>query len=304
MREDVKRPSAAPASSFGSLLLGWAQQGVDSFLATQRILADFATRRSVSAVKSLRDEVSDPEHAPGAILMELAVEGISNLTEAQRVLLDLAHQENELIMAGVKERTGSSATALVLTERVRRGIEAFIEMQQNLLTMASKRVQQRLEEARAGKVADIKCLTDAARDAMEQFVKAQNKFIEVVMEAEAKGVKHEESRKKTELGKLAREASAHFIEAQKKLLDVAGQQVNVNVQAAGRAADLVSSLRPTGLPSFGTEEIKRFVHAEKELLDTIIKPGDEVKRAGKPNRGAKRPARRRPVAAQTAQAGA
>ena len=306
MREDAKRPSAshAPASSFGSLLLGWAQQGVDSFLATQRILADFATRRSVSAMKSLREEISDSEHSPGAILTELAVEATANLTEAQRVLLNLAQQENEIVMAGVKERVAGSDTALDITDRVRRGIDTFIEMQQEFLTIASKHTQKRLRETKAGKGPDMSCLMDAAREAMEHFIKAQKKFLDIVVEEEGKAkVRHEEgARKKTEVSKIAREASSSLIDAQKKLLDLAGQQVNVNVQAASRAVDLVNSIRPTGLPSFSGEGIKKFVNAEKELLDSLIKPGNGTK--AKAERRVKRPPRRRPATAQSAQAGA
>lgn len=280
MREDVKRPSATHArpSSFSSLLLGWAQQGVDSFLATQRILADFATRRSVSAVKNLREEVSDSEHSPIAILSELAVEATANFTEAQRILLGLLQQENEIIMAGLKDRVSASATAVTIADRVRRSIDTLVEMQQEFLTIASKHAQQRLEATRAGKGPDMNCLVDAAREAVENFVKSQKKLLDILVEDVDKKAA-ESGKKKVEVAKLAREASDSFIDAQKKLLDLAGQQMNVNVQAATRAAGLVNSIRPSGLPDFTGEGVKTFVNAEKALLDSIIKPGNGHKAA-------------------------
>ncbi len=302
MREEVKRPSAShtPAASFGSLLFGWAQQGVDSMLATQRILADFATRRGVNAIKTLREELSDSEHSPRAIMAELAVEATSNLTEAQRVLLNLAQQENDTILSGVKERVAGSATAWDVTDRVRRGIDTLIEAQQEYLTVASKQVQQRLEAARDGKAPGMNWMMDTTREAMDHLIKAQKKFLDAVLE-KAKGKPEEGSRKKTELSKIAREASDSFIDAQKKLLDIAGQQVSVTVEAAGKTAELVDAIRPKGMPKFNSDKIKKFVSAEKELLDSIIKPGGE-KAAARPARSAKRPARRRPIPSESSQA--
>ncbi len=299
MRESGKRPSPrhAAASSFGSLLVGWAQQGVDNFLATQRILADFATRKTTSAIKTLREEMSHPEHSPAAILTELAVEMTANVTEAQRVLLNLAHQENEILMAGIKERVGGSATALAVADRLSRAVETFVEMQQEFLTIASKHTQRRL--AKAGEAPDMSWLMDATREAMEQFVKTQKKFLDIVMEGEGKTRgKMEGAKKKTEIAKIAREASNSIVDAQKKLLDLAGQQLHANVQAASRTVDLVNAIRPSGLPSFHGDGIKKFVNAEKELLESIIKPDNGTKAKA----GSRRPARRRPAAAHTAAA--
>src|SRR5271157_3326241 len=121
-------------SSLGSLTLGWVQQGMDSFLATQRILVDFATKKNASLMKNLREGIYDSEHSPVAILTDLAVEATANLTEAQKILLNLVQQENEIIMTGVKEHMGGSAMAVTISERLRRGIDTFVELQQNFLT--------------------------------------------------------------------------------------------------------------------------------------------------------------------------
>src|ERR1700752_3046915 len=93
-------------SSFVSLLSGWAQQGVQSFFATQRILLDLAMRQNASLMHSLRQQLSDPRHSPTALLGEVTAEGISNFIEAQKVLLELGQKQNEILMTGVKERIG------------------------------------------------------------------------------------------------------------------------------------------------------------------------------------------------------
>jgi hypothetical protein len=315
MAQEVRRPSAheSRSSSLISLMLGWAQQGVDSFLATQRILLEFAARKNASLMKSLREGVSDPDNAPAAILTELAVEATANFTEAQRILLNLAQEENNLVATGVKERVAAFPPAVALTDRLHRGFDTFVEMQQDFLTLASKHVQERLQPPKAGREKEVAGLVDIAREAMDNFVRAQKKFLEIVVQegAKSKAGKEETGKKKTELSKLAREAADSFIEAQKKLLDLAGQQVNVNLQTASRAVDMATSYRP-GLPIpnlLTTERVKNFVDAEKALVDSVMKPanGAKAESAVKTHPAARRPAPRRKeshAAAEPAQAGA
>ena len=71
-------------SSFVSLLTGWAQQGVQSFFATQRILLDLAMRQNASVMHSVREQLSDPHHSPAAILGEVAGDGVTNFIEGTK----------------------------------------------------------------------------------------------------------------------------------------------------------------------------------------------------------------------------
>jgi len=292
-------------SSFASLLLGWTQQGIDSFLATQRILADFATRKSAGAINSLREGMSGPENSPAAILTELAVEGTASLTEAQRVLLNLVEQENGIVMGALADRVEGYGAAASVANRLRRGVDTLVQMQQELLTIASKHVQGRLKKAEAGEIPDATCLVDATRDAMENFVRAQKKLLDVIVEdgAKPKGVKGDESKKKTDISGIAREAAGSFIDAQKNLLDLAGQQVNVNLQVAGRLAEVANVFRLSPLPNITGDTVKSFVEAEKAVLDSIIKPSNGAKSAPKAEGASKRQTgRRRAHAAQAASA--
>jgi len=291
MQKHAKPVSSAQygPSSFLSLLTGWAQQGIESYLATQRILVDVATRQNSAAIKALREGMSaDAEHSPVAILTELAIEGTSSFIEAQKVLLNLAQQENEIIMNGVKERIGDSTRAVAMTDLVRRSLDTFIRMQQDFLKTTSKQTLQWLHAVQAGKGYMDTHLLDLAREGMDTFVQAQKKFLDVIAQeaARATGDKHEHKvtpAKKTELSKLAREATNSFIEAQKRLLDVMGQQMNVNVKAATRTMGLVSPSRIFPVANFTGEEVKRFVDAEKSLIQSIIKPhsGSKVVRMSK-----------------------
>ena len=125
-------------SSFVSLLSGWAQQGVQSFFATQRILLDLAMRQNASLMHSLRQQLSDPHHSPTAILTEVTAEGIANFIEGQKILLELGQEQNELLMTGMKERVGDWPAAEAITDLLRRSLETFIGMQQELLKSCRK----------------------------------------------------------------------------------------------------------------------------------------------------------------------
>jgi len=294
---------AAPElrSSFVSLLSGWVQQGVESFLATQRILVDLAMRQNATAINSIRRELSKEEsdaaskNSTRSILVEMAVEGTANYIEAQRILLDLAQKENELVLRGVKQRVGASETALGVTNVVGHGIDTFIEMQHNFLTLISKATENWIKNA-----GDIKELANygpvcLANDAMKEFVVAQKKFLDVVAEESHKpeGKKEHKKIEHTDLVELGREATESFIEAQKKMLDLAGQQMNVSTQSLSKVLEVRAPIRLAPMLDVFGDGVKSLVEAERALVDNMAK----ARKRPEPmeNAPAKKTARRKPA---------
>jgi hypothetical protein len=299
MREDA-RPETSRThpreSSFISLLSGWAQQGVQSYFATQRVLLDLVMRQNASVMHILRDRLADPQHSPATLMTELAKEGMSNLMEAQQVLLDLTQQQNEIVMGGVKERVGGSSAALAMTDLVRRSIDTVVDMQQKFLKIADKQTKVWIETANAGKGFKPDALVELAREAMDNFVHAEKQFLDVVADEAAKATKGHHSNgakvKKTELTELARQATKSFIDAQNKLVDVAGQQFNANLKTAGKTFDVMGPLPIVPFSDLTREGVKSFVEAQKALMDVMTKPHNGSKAAVKPRgrkpvRGAK-----------------
>jgi hypothetical protein len=175
---------------------------------------------------------------------------------------------------------------------VRRTIDTFIDMHREFLKITSKQTVDWLEQAAKGKYSGTYTV-DLAREAMENFVDAQKKFLDVIAQettrlTSGKVEKAAKVVKKTELGKLARDASNAFIEVQKKLLDIAGQQMNVNLKAATRALEVIRPFRLLPMANITGEGVKRFVDAEKAMIESMIKP------RGGPKRMAKRHAKRAP----------
>ena len=271
--------------SFVTLLSSWAQQGVQSFFATQRILLDLAMRQNASVMHSVRQQLTDPQHSPAAILGEVAGEGVTNFIEGQKVLLELGLRQHELLMSGVKERIGDPR-ATHAVDLLRRSVETFIHMQQEFLKIAGKQTHTWVEAAKAGKPYQTELLAELAREGMENFVKAQNQFMDVIAEETAKvtGAKHSngfKKIKKTELAALARQATESFIDAQRKLVDLAGKQMNANVKTAGKVPELLKPFPFVPFTELTREGVKSYVDAQKALMEVMVKPAGEHKSHGK-----------------------
>ena len=236
-------------SSTISVLSGWAQQGVQTLFATQRILIDLAMRQNASIMHAVRQQLSDPHHSPAALLSEMAETGMENFFEGQKVLLELGKQQNEILMNGVKERVGDCPRRRAVIDVFRRSVDTFISMQEEYLKIASKQSHTWLESAKDGKPYQPEHVIELARETMENFVKTQKRFLDVVGEEAEKATSNKASvpskAKKTEFTALARQATDSLLEAQKKLVDVAGEQMNSNMQTAEKAMKLV---RPFPFP--------------------------------------------------------
>jgi hypothetical protein len=204
----------------------------------------------------------------------MAGESLTNFIEAQNVLLDLSKQQNEILMSAVKERIGEGSAGRATADLLRRSVDTFIHMQEEYLKIAGKQTHIWVEAARTGEPLPGRApLVYLAREGMENFAKAQKQFLDAIAEETAKATGGKRTAikkiKKTELSKLARQAAELFIDAQEKIVEVARKPMNINVRTAGKTLEF---LRP--LP--------------KTLMEAMVKPIGEYKRAVKPARRGKK----------------
>ena len=292
-------------SSFVSILSGWAQQGVQTFFATQRMLLDLAMRQNAHVMQALRQQLTDPKHSPTTILSEVAGEGMTNFLEGQKVLLELGKQQNEILMGGVQERMSDWPAAQAMAELLRRSVDTFIQMQEEFLKIAGKQTHTWVEAARSGKPYQPEHMVQVAREGMENFVRAQKHFLDVIAEvtAQATGGKKAgavKKMKKAELSQLARQATESFIEAQKKLVDVAGKQMNAQAKAAGTALELLRPFPYLPMAELTREGVKSYVDAQKALMDVVMQGAEHnpaAPGATRTGRRGKRPTARAKAAA-------
>jgi len=104
----------------------------------------------------------------------------------------------------------------------------------------------------------------------------QKKFLDVIAEetAHATGAANgKASPKKTEPTELARQAAEAFLDAQRKLLDVAAHQAAVSAKTARHAFEALNPLPAINLGDLTRQTVEGFASAQQALLDVIAKPG-------------------------------
>ena len=168
-----------------SLVTEWARQGTESFFATQRILLDLVMRQNATAMTAVQERLATVRTAPVTALTEMVGEGVSNLIAVDRILLHLAQRENEILVGAMQDRAGNSAPASAVANFVRRSVDTFVEMQMHFLTLAAKQADLWVDAAKSGKPFDGKALPELARESMENFVRAQKKYLDVIAEETA-----------------------------------------------------------------------------------------------------------------------
>jgi hypothetical protein len=295
-------------SSTVSIVTGWAQHGAESFLATQRILLDLAMRQNANLMQSGLKQLTDPHHSPAALLSEVAGEGLTNFIEGQEVLLDLGKQQNEILMAGVKEQVGDWPAARAMTDLLQRNVETFVHMQQDFMKIARKQSHTWMEAAKSGKAFHGESLLDLAREAMDNFVKAQKHFLDVIVEETAIATGSKKAKaglkkiKKAELSQMARQATESLIDAQKKLVEIAGKQMNANMKTASRSVELLRPFHIVPLSELTREGVKAYANAQKALMEVVAKPAGEHNALGKLAHHAKKAAQAKKEKAKAAAA--
>ena len=102
------------------------------------------------------------------------------------------------------------------------------------------------------------------------------------------------------MSELARKATESFVEAQKRLVDIAGQQMNANVKTAGKTMKLLQPFPSLPLSELTREAVKSYVEAQKALMDVVVKAPNAAKTTGKAERHVRRPVKKVKVAAAVA----
>jgi hypothetical protein len=275
----VRQPSAI------SMLTGWLRQGTEGFFASQRILMDLVMRQNAETFSAIQGRFGEARKIAGTAATEMAGEGTSNFIAAQRVLLNLAQRQNEILTTMVKERTGGWAPIDAVTGLVSRGIDTFVGMQQHFLTMMARQADEWIDSAKSGEPFEGIHLVAMARESMENFVRSQKKFLDVLAEetanATGKGTngKAHSGAKKTELTELARQSAEAYIDAQKKLLDVAAQQLKVNAKTAREAIGALNPLPMETLGGLARHTVDGFVESQEALINLVVKAPRQAPKA-------------------------
>jgi len=293
------KKATAHETSPGGLLTGWARQGVQSFVAAQKILMDLAAQENALLIAMLRDGLSKPGARIADSMTGIAEKGVENLAAAGKILLDLAADETALAVDGIKEGLRLPAPAGAVAEMARHRVDTLIQMHKNLLDATAGQAHSAAESYRAKNNVNAPArVAELARRGIEEFVESEKKFLDLAAQEVTAATKedkraHKVPRHQVEiLAEVARQGAEKYFDTQKKLLNLAVEQLEetAKVARAQRKETVRKEMRPF-LGELTEKSMKNFVAAEKSLLDLAMKP---VHRPGAEN-GHNRPRRHHKV---------
>jgi len=285
-------------------LVGWARQGIESFMAAQKILLDLTAQQNALVIGMLRERLSEPPR-PGVALSKIADKGIENVANAGKILLDLAAAETELMVQGVKEVVPLPVTAGTLANVWRHRVITLIDLQKRFLETAAKQTHAAAESYQEGKglVAAGTTMAGLVRQTFENLVANERKFLDMVVhEVSAANGEEPETHKPARerykvVAQMARESGEKYIEAQKKLLNLAVEQMeSVGKGAAGVVRSTREAATRTSLGELTEKSVRNFVSAQKSLMDLVTKsekatPAPRVERKRKAARVRPKPSK-------------
>jgi hypothetical protein len=275
MENDTKSTPAAYASEAASTLASWARQGMESFVATQKILLDLAAQQNSLTLGFVRERVNFSPLRPLTGMVEIAGQTLANFVAAQKILLDLAAEENALMQTGVKEALNLSGRPAAMTDAISEGVNALVAMQKKYLDMVNHQSQAVVEAIKEGKPFEGKNLAEITRESVDNFVHTQKKFLDLVTDvtrAEANGKAPKITKAaRVKVTELAKEGMDKFVDSQKKLLDLATHEIEGAIKTAQEIVR-PSPEPSTSLGEFARKGVENFVNAQKSLLDVAVKP--------------------------------
>ena len=235
--KEKKSPRASPPSN---PLMGWARQGIESFVAAQKIVLDLAAQENALLFGMVRENLGKPGFRPGAMLAGLADKGVKNFTTAGKILLDLAAGETALVVEGMKEGLRLPVAAGAAAEVLRHRMETLVGMQKHLLDAAAEETHAMAESYQEGQglMAGAK-VAELARRGIEAFVESEKKFLDLtaheVSAATNGGKPNGKPRERMEvLTKLARESAEKYMDAQKEASGTSHRGIGDGRESHGR----------------------------------------------------------------------
>jgi hypothetical protein len=278
---------AAPGNSWSvtGMIGDWIRQGTEGFIATQKILLDLAAQQNALALTIARERLGVIAFTPSKTLIDLTSRTVHNFMEAQQMVLDIAAKQNEILADGLKpgyENTPVEA----LAEVVHQGLANCISAQKHFLEFMEAEVEGAVADFGDGRRFDTGRLAGTAREGVRTFVRSQKKFLDIIDKellaesdetAEA-GIEH----KPIDFFDIAKESVDAYVEAQKRLLDLASDQIDVNVKFVKELFSMDIQRRPpTTIPDVLKKSADSFVAAQKALVELASKPRKPAKETGR-----------------------
>jgi hypothetical protein len=284
----AKTKESQNTSSPASRVAAWARQGIDTFMTAQKIMLDLASQQNALLIGMVRERLGNPRFKPGEAIATIADKGVKNLATAGKILLDLAAGETTVVVEGVKNVVPLPLAAGTVANVVRHRVVTLLDMQRRLLEAAAKQTHLAAECYSDGKgvIAAGVTLAELAQQGVTDLIETEKKFLdlaahEVTAATKDSGNGHKPAPQRIKvLAQMLRETSEIALEAQRKLLNLAAEQMESVGETAGRRAKAVRAEARTSWNHLAEKSVKNLVTAEKSLMDIVVKPAVNSPRIG------------------------
>lgn len=189
----------------------------------------------------------------------------------QRILVDVAMRQNANTMKAMRESLSDPehSPASLLTELAVEGTASFIDAQRILLDLAQEEndlIMNGVSERLGGSNTAL-AMTNVMRRSVENFVAMQQEFLTIAGKQSQNWLHDMKTGKpfdRTCLMELAQEGMENFVNTQKKLLDVIGEET---ARATTGKPERMGKQKKTELAELARESSDALIEAQKKLLD-------------------------------------
>lgn len=262
-----------------SKLAGWARQGIDSFMAAQKILLDLTAQQNALVIGMIRERMSEPGFWPGNAIFAIADKSIENFSAAGKILLDLAADGTELVFTGIKDSVPLPVVAGTMANLIRHRVATLIELEQRLLEVAAEQTHEAAETYREGKglMATGASAAELVRRSIENLVETEKKFLDLAIHEVSASKDHRPDHKQgadryKTMTELVREGGEKYIDAQQKLLNLAVEQMGAAGKTASKRLESVRTGTRTSWGELSEKSVHNFATAQKSLMELVVKP--------------------------------
>lgn len=270
----------APQSAYSSItgMIGeWIRQGTDGFIATQKILLDLAAQQNALALTVLKERLGFGPVGSKTLadFTSTGIKNMKNFMEAERVVLDIVARQNSIVSEGLMPAI-KGTPAEGLAEVVRQGMDNFVSAQKQFIDILEAQAEGAMSDFGEGKRFDTGRLSEVARDGMRNFLQSQKKFLDIVGEQLTAKKAHaaksaEDGKHSVDIFETAKKSVNAFIDAQQRLLDLASDQIDIDVKFT-REMFNVEARPATTLSDLARKSVDSFVAAQKALAELSAKP--------------------------------
>ena len=272
--------SMNPMAMFADLV----RQGVDNFVATQKMMLDLAAHQNQVMADAMKNSFGLTGWAPA--MADVAGQGMQAFLNSQKMMLDLGVQQNHVALNALKTWVGSNAAAQSILEMLERGGQSYAEMQKRMLDMAAQQTEMAMKAAKEGRPATLASpleqMAEFSKQGVTAWVESQKRMLDMIQQqthnlsakaqeraqAKANETPAATAAPANDFTSMARSSFEQYMDMNKKFLEMAGQQMAEMTKAFSGG---MTYRPPVTLQDLARQGVDAWVNTQRAMLDLTFR---------------------------------